>query len=59
MTEHVRTLRFRGKTGPGGLERTRPVLGQLAEIHNGAQNRRPSSAILQLTRNQHNVIVVL
>ena len=35
MTNQVRTLKFRGQVGPGGLERIQEVLGQLAEIYNG------------------------
>ena len=34
MTGQVRTLGFRGQAGPGGLERIRVVLGQLAGIYN-------------------------
>ena len=34
MTTQVRTLKFRGQVGPGGLQRVREVLDQLAEIYN-------------------------
>ena len=34
MTTQVRTLKFRGQVGPGGLERVREALDQLAEIYN-------------------------